>query len=193
MARKLEKHAFNMWMTGHAYSGDDYDEVKTVYCSEFTDALCEGVSTMDLLMVAVAFVPQARVGAWLGERLAVGAFAKGTSTAAASSASKFGGLAHASAGVAPYSTQRALTAGKGGSIQAHHLIEKRFADVMGGNTDDWATVVVTRAEHQVFTNAWRQAIPYGAGTRNATRADVQRAARQIYADYPEILKGLGLG
>ena len=86
-----------------------------------------------------------------------------------------------------------MTAGQKGTFQAHHLIEKRFANVMGGNTDDWATVVVTRAEHQAFTNAWRQAIPYGAnGTGMATRAQVGGAARNIYRDYPEILKALGL-
>ena len=57
------------------------------------------------------------------------------------------------------------------------------------------TVAATYApsEHQVFTNAWRQAIPYGAGTRTASRAQIEGAARQIYSDYPEILRALGLG
>ena len=118
--------------------------------------------------------------------------ASGTSVAA-NGASKFGNLTHSSAGIAPFSTQRAITAGQRGAIQAHHLIERRFARQIGGSTDDWATVVVTRSEHQVFTNAWRQAIPYGAGTRTASRAQIEGAARQIYSDYPEILRALGLG
>lgn len=63
---------------------------------------------------------------------------------------------------------------------------------MDGNPGDWASIVTTRAEHQAFTNAWRGAIPYGAGTRAATRAQVETAARRIYADYPEILGALGL-
>ncbi|MEZ5096454.1 MAG: hypothetical protein R2731_10235 [Nocardioides sp.] len=112
---------------------------------------------------------------------------------AANGVSKFGGLTHSSAGIAPFSTQRSITAGQRGAIQAHHLIERRFARQIGGNTDDWATIVVTRSEHQVFTNMWRQAIPYGAGTRTASRAQIEGAARQIYADYPEILQALGLG
>ena len=59
---------------------------------------------------------------------------------------------------------------------------------------DMPSVVVTRAEHQVFTNAWREAIPYGpTGTGRATPAQVEAAARQIYRDYPEILDALGLG
>jgi hypothetical protein len=112
---------------------------------------------------------------------------------AANGVSKFGNLTHSSAGIAPFSTQRAITAGQRGTIQAHHLIERRFARQIGGSTDDWATIVVTRSEHQVFTNAWRQAIPYGAGTRTASRAQIEGAARQIYSDYPEILRALGLG
>ncbi|MGR0318681.1 hypothetical protein [Agromyces sp. ZXT2-3] len=65
-------------------------------------------------------------------------------------------------------------------------------DQIGGNTNEWATVIVTREEHAMFTAAWRKEIPYGDGTRNATRADVENAARKIYADYPEILGALGL-
>ena len=65
--------------------------------------------------------------------------------------------------------------------------------VMGQNVRDMASVAVTKAEHQVFTNAWRAQIPWGAGgTGMATRAQVEAAARRIYADYPEILLALGL-
>ncbi|MCR6712221.1 MAG: hypothetical protein NVV57_05790 [Demequina sp.] len=115
----------------------------------------------------------------------------GKAVEVATGASKFGELTHAAEGIAPYSTQRLVTAGHGGEIQAHHLIEKRFADVMGGNTSDWASIVVTRSEHQAFTNAWRQAIPYG--TRNVTPAMVNNAARDIYGYYPEVGQALGVG
>jgi hypothetical protein len=106
--------------------------------------------------------------------------------------SRFSQLAHTSDGIKPYRVQRKVTAGHNSRIQAHHLIEKRFQDVMGGNTNDWVTIVVKKDEHQVFTNLWRQHIPVGEGTQNATRAQVESAARQIYADYPEILRALGL-
>lgn len=104
----------------------------------------------------------------------------------------FTSLSYSGYGIASYTAQKALTAGHKGAIQAHHLIEKRFASQMGGSTDDWSSVVVTRDEHAKFTAAWREAIPYGDGTRTATRADVENAARSIYADYPEILGALGL-
>jgi RHS repeat-associated protein len=106
--------------------------------------------------------------------------------------SRFGNLTHSSYGIRPYSAQASVTRGQGGTVQAHHLIEQRFANVMGGATDDWASIVVTRTEHTTFTNAWRRLIPYGAGTQNATRAQVEAAARVIYKDYPEILSALGL-
>ena len=71
-------------------------------------------------------------------------------------------------------------------------MEKRFADVLGQSADDMLSIAVTPAEHQVFTNAWRQAIPYGAGTRAATPELVTATARQVYAEYPDILRALGL-
>jgi hypothetical protein len=93
-------------------------------------------------------------------------------------------------GLQPYSKlQNAL---KGTGLQVHHLLEKRFAGVLGQKASQMLSAAVTKAEHQVFTNAWRQAIPYGQGTANATKDQVLNAARQIYKDYPEILKALGL-
>jgi hypothetical protein len=81
---------------------------------------------------------------------------------------------------------------KGTGLGAHHLIEKRFATLMGQNPRQALPVAVTPAEHQAFTNAWRDAIPYGAGTANATRQQVLDAARQIYEIYSEIFSALEL-
>jgi len=62
------------------------------------------------------------------------------------------------------------------------LIEQRFADVLGQSADDMLSIAVMPAE--------RQAIPYGAGT--ATAELVTATARRVYADYPDILRALGL-
>jgi hypothetical protein len=64
---------------------------------------------------------------------------------------------------------------------------------MGQKVGDMLSVAVTNEEHQVFTAAWRAAIPYGAGTANATAAEVMSNAQAIYADYPAIIDALGLG
>jgi hypothetical protein len=74
-----------------------------------------------------------------------------------------------------------------------HLIEQRFMYQMGGTVNDWPTVVLTRNEHTVSTNAWREAIPRGSETLDVTKGQIIDAARSIYADHAEILNGLGLG
>ena len=74
----------------------------------------------------------------------------------------------------------------------HRRIEKRFADVLGVDPNDMISIALTPAEHQVFTNAWRKAIPYGEGTMNATVDQIHGAARAIYQNFPEILRALNL-
>ena len=93
-------------------------------------------------------------------------------------------------GVKPYSEMsRDL---KGTGLRAHHLIEKRFTDLFGGKAREGLSIAVTPAEHQMFTNAWRSEIGYGAGTRAATARQVMDAARRIYSSHPAILRALGL-
>jgi RHS repeat-associated protein len=102
----------------------------------------------------------------------------------------FGGLSQAGKfGVWPYSTLRRDLVGLG--LEAHHLLEKRFAAILGQKASQMASVALTEAEHQTFTNAWRAAFPYGT-TSTATTKEILDAARVIYKDYPDILKALGL-
>lgn len=93
-------------------------------------------------------------------------------------------------GIGKYTVLRKLAAGKG--LQVHHLIEQRFKNVLGQKAGQMLSIVLTKEEHQIFTNLWRKFIPYGKGTREATPERVMEAAREIYKDYPEILKALGL-
>lgn len=117
-----------------------------------------------------------------------------TATATRAGTSLFSGLTHASTyGIRSYTANKAITKGHNSAIQAHHLIEKRFVNQMGGNTNDWPTIVLTKDEHTAFTNAWSGKIPTGSGTETATRGQIEDAAREIYANYPEILDALGLG
>jgi hypothetical protein len=112
--------------------------------------------------------------------------------AAEAGASAFGGLSRADEyGIQSYSQlAREL---KGTGLQAHHLIEQRFAGVMDESARQMESIAVTPAEHQMFTNAWRKLIPYGEkGTGQATRGSVLNAARDIYAKYPAITKALNL-
>ena len=83
---------------------------------------------------------------------------------------------------------------KGTGLFAHHLIEKRFAGKLGQNINKMLSVAVTKAEHQIFTNDWHDAIKYRKNGRPliATRQQIYAKARKIYKDYPEILKALNL-
>jgi len=74
------------------------------------------------------------------------------------------------------------TALQGSGLQAHHIVDQRF----GLNID--VTVALTRAEHQVFTNAMRELIPFGSV--EVTKAQVWSAAQQVYANYPAILDAI---
>jgi RHS repeat-associated protein len=124
------------------------------------------------------------------EQVAAGTLVAARSMAAG--AQGFGQLAHAAQhGIQGYAKLTKALQGTG--LQAHHLIEQRFASILGTNVRTMSSVALTPAEHQAFTNAWRALIPYGpAGTGTATRESIEAAARIIYADYPAIRQALGL-
>jgi RHS repeat-associated protein len=88
--------------------------------------------------------------------------------------------------------------GRGSGLQVHHLLEQRFAQILGQNADDMLSIVVTRAEHDVFTAGWRTQIGLNGWvnsivtTSTASRQIIENAAKIIYKDYPEILKALKL-
>ena len=161
----------------------------------FAATLLDGIALVRALPAAVRAAPKLlRTGAD-----GVRAVVKGVVTragargpgAAGRTASGFAGLNRAGEfGIQPYN--QLTKALKGTGLQAHHLLEQRFAGVLGQDAGQMASVAVTKAEHQVFTNAWRAAIPYGQGTANATRQQVLDAARQIYSGHPEIVRTLGL-
>jgi RHS repeat-associated protein len=116
--------------------------------------------------------------------------------------SKFGALSHASRyGINTAANLRQTVIeklGRGSGLEVHHLLEQRFATILGQNADDMLSIVVTRQEHNIFTTAWRNEIGLSnwanstVRTTNATRQIVENAARKIYKDYPEILKALKL-
>ncbi len=94
------------------------------------------------------------------------------------------------AGIRTYKELRQISKGLG--VDVHHLIEKRFASLMGQAPREMSSMIVTKAEHQAITNAFREAIPYGSGTAQATKQTVLDTARKVYRDHPEILDALGL-
>ncbi len=80
----------------------------------------------------------------------------------------------------------------------HHLIERRFARLFNVKEDDMLSIVLTEEEHKAFTNAWRSKIGYAKDfnkanrTNNVDKQKVIDVAKEIYKNYPEILKALDL-
>lgn len=88
--------------------------------------------------------------------------------------------------------------GKDG-YEIHHLIEQRLVRnnpalrKIFNSLDDIPGVNITRAEHQVFTNAWRAVFPHSnqAGfIANPTTQQILAAAQKIYASNPGYLKAI---
>ncbi|MEN2436666.1 SpvB/TcaC N-terminal domain-containing protein [Weeksellaceae bacterium A-14] len=88
--------------------------------------------------------------------------------------------------------------GKNSGYEVHHLIEQRFSSLFNVKAEEMTSLVLTKAEHQSFTNAWRKAIGYNNDknavitTAKATKQDVINAAKKVYAKHPEILKALDI-
>lgn len=62
---------------------------------------------------------------------------------------------------------------------------KRFADTLGiDRSNDMLSISLSKAEHQVYTNAWRVALPYG---NTYSKAQILGAAVKIYAKSPKLL------
>jgi RHS repeat-associated protein len=81
----------------------------------------------------------------------------------------------------------------GSGLHKHHLIEQRFAPRLGIAAGDIPAIALTPGEHQVFTNAWRDAIGYitdknPINTATATLDNIWAAAQDVYASYPELLE-----
>jgi len=86
-------------------------------------------------------------------------------------------------GIDTYSNLRKVNKETGN--QVHHIVEKRFADTLGiGKTNDMLSIALPKAEHQVYTNAWRVVLPYG---NTYSKAQILGAAVKIYAKSPKLL------
>lgn len=69
---------------------------------------------------------------------------------------------------------------KGSKLEAHHLIEKRFAKIMGVKSRHMLSVALTQEQHRVYTNRWRKAVPYG--TKQISRKQMRAALESVYHD-----------
>ena len=91
-------------------------------------------------------------------------------------------------GIKTFNQLGRLTRGTG--LERHHIVEQRFADTLGiTKPGNMPSIALTPKEHQVFTNAWREAIAYSnssilPNTVSASVDDIWQAAQDIYSKYP---------
>ena len=117
-------------------------------------------------------------------------------TKAAKSASKYWDLRHAGIGTDTVSNLKKLVKQNHlKDVQVHHLIEERFAKLLNLDPEKIPGIVLTKAEHQRFTNAWRDFIGYtgqkmSLTTKTASPEDVWKAAQEVYKDFPELLEAV---
>jgi hypothetical protein len=159
------------------FGTDELDEARAQFSGQYYQGMADALRVLSQTSGANA--------------AALPPMSKPVELAARGAANAFGNLSRAAEfGIKPYDQLRSILVGTG--LRAHHLFEQRFASLLGQDVRKMLAIAVTPAEHQAFTNAWRQVIPYGHGTASATRQQVLDTARQIYSSYPEVLKTLGL-
>ena len=99
----------------------------------------------------------------------------------------FGDLSRASEfGIKGYSSLKNDLYGTG--LEAHHVVEVRFLKGLDLDVKNAPSVTVTKAEHQRFTNHWRQIYPYGKTIyKELDHAEIWENAKIVYNGYPELL------
>jgi hypothetical protein len=75
-------------------------------------------------------------------------------------------------------------------LHRHHLLDVRFADMLGIDPNTVPGVYKTPTTHQIFTNQSRSAIPYGTGNVNIDK--IWQAMQQVYADFSIYLEAVRL-
>lgn len=114
-------------------------------------------------------------------------------TLAASRATSMAGISSTAASRTSWTIGKFSELAKRTGLDRHHLIERRFAHLFDQKVDDMLSILVDPKFHyKQFTSKWRQLIPHREGTDTATKEQVIRAAREVYKNYPELLKALGL-
>jgi RHS repeat-associated protein len=82
--------------------------------------------------------------------------------------------------IGSYNALRALNKNTGSKLEAHHIIEKRFADIMGQKPGEMLSILVDKTTHNKFTKAMADLIPRGEGTAKATKSEVLEKTKQMY-------------
>jgi len=78
-------------------------------------------------------------------------------------------------------------AGLSKELRVHHIVEKRFATVIGKKPGEISSVILTREQHQIFTNKWREAVKYGSDYSKMSVDDIAKKVKVVYADDSDLM------
>ena len=95
-------------------------------------------------------------------------------------------------GVWPFKVLKKLVP-SGSGLEKHHLVEKRFKDILQVSADDIPSIALTTEEHAKYTARWlaeigRRNMDVPITTQTATVENVWHAAQEVYHDAPELLE-----
>ena len=94
-------------------------------------------------------------------------------------------------GIVSYNYGQKITRGQRNKISAHHLVPQVHATALSQNKRQMFCIILTKGDHDAVTQWWRKRQEeFGAGARprEMTKEQVRTAFREVYKDYPEILK-----
>ncbi len=75
---------------------------------------------------------------------------------------------------------------KAGKIEIHHIVEKRFAKVIGKSQGEIASVAIDKELHKIISRRFRQACPLGTNYNKLTRKQVRNIIKKVYGDMPAL-------
>ena len=72
---------------------------------------------------------------------------------------------------------------KGSGMEAHHIIEQRLAKGSSWKAPQMPSIELTKSVHRVYTNAWRNTVPYGTRYTSgwAYKYQLYKASDSIYS------------
>jgi hypothetical protein len=85
-------------------------------------------------------------------------------------------------------TYKNVTAGKQGSVQAHHIIEKRLADRLGFKPDNMQAVVISKDLHNDISKRWIDNLPKNGKYNSLKKSDIKKIIEEVYKDVPILKK-----
>ena len=93
---------------------------------------------------------------------------------------------HKNGTIGEYAVMKQFTTGLNGTMQAHHIVERRFAGMLKiADTDTIPSVLLTEAEHKAITATLAQ-----EAKSITTKGELWKAYQKVYKDHPHWLEAI---